>query len=345
MNQKGLLDLSGYEVAPNSQGKIEVRVTLPQGVTGTANPKFSITGLKFQRFEGFTGNGTFSLPRDSIKLHLFRNISAQGFLKLDNPSLRLDYSNDFNLSLEMDLSKMNGFNTVNYQKNPVFTSPGQGVFTVNPDQSRTIKFDKTNSDLSEVIQPTPTYLSFEPGVTPNPGSGTPTNIIQFDDSFKLKAMLELPLAGYVRDLVIRDTVPIGLSQNFELIREMGLRSAIKNGFPFNITMNMHLLDKDFNPVRTSNGEPVMLMKDKPIFTSETAPAYPGRISQTNLQERIEDYTLTREIVDVILQGEWVIIEAFIQTEGNGSKTVGIFDDYKLDVKLGARIVGDIKIGS
>jgi hypothetical protein len=163
------------------------------------------------------------------------------------------------------------------------------------------------------------------------------------DVLRLSTRLELPLAGLIQDLVIRDTVPMGLSGNFDKIREMGIRTAVKNGFPFNVRLSLKLLDEDYNPVLKPNGQPVFLVDEKPLFTSPSSPAYPGRIDQSTVQQFIEDYTLSKEVVEVILTGKYVVLEAHIETDGNGSKTVGIFDDYKLDVKLGARIVGDIKL--
>ena len=80
-----------------------------------------------------------------------------------------------------------------------------------------------------------------------------------------------------------------------------------------------------------------------IFTSVQAPSYPSRIVQSQVAVIQEEYILEQEKLDVLLNGKWVIIEASLETDGNGGKTVGIFDDYELDLKFGAKIVGNIKL--
>lgn len=342
LNASGKIDLNKHKLSVDSQGNFSVEITLPSNASGNANPVFEILNPSFSEVEADLGSNPIPLPQDSIKLHLFKNLSAEGFLKLDNPTIALSYENDFGLPLELDFSSMAGFNTINSKRNPVFTGSNTGKEVVQATSNGKIQFDKTNSDLSEVIQPTPTYLSLAPVITPNP-SGSTINTLKKDDQLKLKTTLQLPMVGSLKDLIIRDTVPFGLNQSFDFIKEMGLRTSIRNGYPLNIKLDLKLVDENYVPVLTADGKEVFLINNQSIFTSVEAPVFPNKIDQNSVPFVQEEYNVDEETLKVLLNGKFIIIEAFFETEGQGNKIVGIFDDYKIDLKVGAKVVGNIKI--
>ena len=254
--------------------------------------------------------------------------------------------NGFGVPVALDLSSMYGFNTVSGTSRTI-TKAGSGVFNISkgtassPVESK-IKLDKTNSNLNRVLEPTPMFIGHNLSAESNPGSSSKNvNVLEKDATIEVNTLLELPLQGRVKGLAIVDTVPFTINESFDLIRDMAISTAIKNGFPFGVKLTLSLLDENYLPVKTADGNPIFLLKERDIATSGVVNSATGRIDQNNLETKTNNYAIGNKEVKELLKGKFVRIVGVVETFKNGNEVIGIYDNYKFDLRVGVKITGNL----
>ncbi|MGB0402960.1 MAG: hypothetical protein ACPGEG_02615 [Salibacteraceae bacterium] len=337
-------DLADHALQMNAQGEFEVTVDFTNASSGSGKPVIEFRNIVYKKIEGDFGQKNITLRKDSLKLHLFKSLAAQGNFALTNPTVEVHVENTVGIPLELDLSDMNGYNEVTNQRNSIFSAGGKfnlsGGTVANPSDNSII-IDKSNSTIREVIQPTPVYLQYSPAVTVNPGGvPSPLNTIEKNCGVKMATSLKLPLDGSIQGLAIHDTLDFNVEALFDLIKDFTVSTVIKNGFPFNVNVTLQLLDSTYAPVMDIKNQPVYLMDKRDVFTSGT-PGANQRIDQNNLVQLSEEYVMDSDVVSALFKGRYVRMIGYFETFNNGTVPVKVFDDYHLDVKLGVKVTGNI----
>jgi len=340
------VDLSGHSIEIDATGNFTINITIPAGVSGNAKPIIKINNLEYKRIEGDFQNKILQLPKDSIQLYIFKNLAAEEELYVDDPRINVNVKNGFGVPVALDLSSMYGFNTVSGTSRTI-TKAGSGVFNISkgtassPVESK-IKLDKTNSNLNRVLEPTPMFIGHNLSAESNPGSSSKNvNVLEKDATIEVNTLLELPLQGRVKGLAIVDTVPFTINESFDLIRDMAISTAIKNGFPFGVKLTLSLLDENYLPVKTADGNPIFLLKERDIATSGVVNSATGRIDQNNLETKTNNYAIGNKEVKELLKGKFVRIVGVVETFKNGNEVIGIYDNYKFDLRVGVKITGNL----
>lgn len=347
-NSSKTVDLSGHSLGIDASGNFSINITIPSGVSGLADPVIRISNLVYRRLEGDFKNKIISMPKDSIKLHIFKNLAAQGELHVDDPKINIDVKNGFGVPVALDLTSLYGYNTVS-NVSTFIAKPGQGVFNVSQGNSASpvltsIKLDKNNSNLNNVMQPTPMYMGHHIMAESNPGStGTNMNVLDKDATLEVSTLLELPLKGRIKGLAIVDTVPFSINESFDLIKDMAINTAIKNGFPFGVKLTLELLDENYEAVNTEAGHPIFLVKDREIATSGIVNSSSGRIDQETLETISSVYEIGNEQVKELLRGKFVRIVGVVETFNTGNQVIGIYDNYSFDLRVGVKITGNLTL--
>ncbi|MBD79237.1 MAG: hypothetical protein CL840_09980 [Crocinitomicaceae bacterium] len=344
---EAIVDISGYTLELNSSGEFMVNVEIPTGVSGgSASLTVQLKDIVYKRIEGDLKNRRVQLPPDSVRLHVFKNLVGQGELFVVDPRIRMEIENGFGVPLALDLSDMEAYYSVTNSTAKV-VKPGQSVFNIiqgsaqSPGAS-TVELNKSNSNLSSVLQPTPVYFRHTINAESNPGStGTNANVLEREAKLTARTILELPLNGRIKGLRLMDTIPFAINESFDYIKDLAINTAIKNGFPFTIKLSLRLLDSNYRQVETEAGNPVFLMKDREIATSGTVVSSTGKIDQSNLATVVNVYQLGVAETDAVLGGRFVRIEGELETFNGGASNVAIYDNYIFDLKVGTKITGNI----
>lgn len=345
-NAKEIRDLSGHSILIDASGNFLFEIKTPAGLSGSANPVFEFKNLVYKRIEGDFKSKKVIFPVDSLELFIFQNLASQGELYVDDPRIVIDINNGFGVPMDINLGSLEGYNSISGISTKVL-KPSQGTFNIKEGSAQSpeftkIKIDKTNSDLSEVLKPTPMFFKYGAVAQANPNSsGKNSNSIDAAAVLDVKTILELPLKGRIKGLAIIDTVPFGVNESFDLVNEMTVTTVIQNGFPFTITLSLKLMDENYLPVLTKEGNPVYLVKDREIASSGTVNSSTGRIDQNNLITKINNYEIGLSETQELLKGVYVRIEGRIETFNNGDEVIGIYSDYIFDLKVGVKITGNL----
>lgn len=339
-------DLSGHVLQMNAQGEFEITVDFTNATTGSSTPVFQFKNIVYKKIEGDFGQKDVDLPKDSLKLFIFKSLAAQGDFLITNPSVEIQIDNSIGIPMELDLSDMNGYNEITNQRNPIFTSGGKFSIAegnLNTPTKSSIVIDNSNSTIRDVIKPTPVYLQYGPTIGVNPG-GVPTNLNSIESAagIKMKTFLKLPLDGSIKGLAINDTLDFNVDALFDLIKDFTISTVIKNGFPFNVNVTLQLLDSNYAPVFDAKNQPVYLMNNRDVFKSGV-PMANQKIDQNNLIAISEEYLLNSDVVGALFKGRYLRMIGNFETFNNGNIPVKVFDDYHLDVKMGVKVTGNINL--
>lgn len=347
-------DLTGYTADMTTTGTpnqfpIQYTLTLNNsGNTTTTANKISITpsfnSFKFSKVFGDFGQQSVAVEKDSILIRIFNN-AIDGTFQLVDPKIRFNISNSFGFPviLEIPTRKTINLNT-GVEKQLTFNSSMIYPFKINgPTLSQlgqtvttNLTIDKSNSNITELITPTPKYFVYEANAKIDPVLPSGRHFLTDSSLMKVYTEIELPLEGYAYGFTIADTLNFEFGENVQEVESVLLRINIKNGFPVNVKMQLVFLDENYNPLDSlfaKGFEEIML---------------PGQVDATGKviapTSKISDVVFDQARVPNLLNARHVVVKGEAESlEGTTGKVVKIYDTYKLDVKLGLQVQGSIKL--
>jgi hypothetical protein len=292
-----------------------------------------VQNVEFSYLEGFFGQQTYNVDQDTIEIALegfYEKIS--GDLIFTNPMVRFPYVNSLGIPANLDVVAL-GENTtgdsqaLNATPQPIVSMEDRD----GPVSEGAVQFDRTNSDIVEVIRIRPHRIIYSGEVLINPGghTGTRDNFVFGDSQITGGVELELPWNIQVSNLTLRDTVENPLfidSENdftlsdLEFVR-MYFYSA--NGFP--LDAEVILIPYDMIGDIEKDGIVVPeLISAAPVDAS-------GRV--TGPSETTITIELTEQnLIDLEQSEDMIILFRFNSTD-DGSREVVIYTDYAIDFRL------------
>ncbi len=205
-------------------------------------------------------------------------------------------------------------------------SPGSSAITE-------IKLDSTNSNMADVISAMPNHLSFgaiyETITTPPVSYDiNPATI----DSVKLK--IEVPLDLRITNLVLADTsaadLTSGLGKDTSAVTSIGINLIVQNGFPFSLAAKIYFADENYAIL-----DSVVNIDNKEIIIP-TGITVAGKVTQST--ESINSIQIENGKMANLLKAKYIITKITFNTSNAGTgETVKLYSDYKIGLKIGARI--------
>jgi len=346
------IDLAGYKIAPdppvNSQQRLFVNFTLK--IEGDNNPDLSpysfqltasISQLKFSGLFGYFGKYEYSM-KDSVELSVFRN-AYEGQVQFGDLRLFFSTSNSIGMPMQLDVNQLKAYSTrnapyvVDITDNPGFVNPihfpspdvshlGQSVDTL-------YSLTPATCNLLQALNIAPNYIDFDVVGQSNP-AGNPAlqNFILDTSHYALKVRIELPFFASVAGFVIADTMNFNFT-DVERIEEFAFVMTTVNRFPLDIWIQAYFADEQ-NVVLDS------LMYSGDNYLVHAAAVGPAPEYYVPLFPEPPKYTFYPQPLDRIrLQrlttARKLILKAGLNTYNNS--LVKIYNDYSLDVRMGARI--------
>ncbi|MCB0480180.1 MAG: hypothetical protein KDC83_02055 [Flavobacteriales bacterium] len=337
------IPIGGKTITLNDQGEFTFGIDLTNLGGNVENVEFSFVKMDYTSIEGDFGNTMFTLPKDSIQINLFKNVSERGDFEVNDPRLFLDVKNGMGIPFDLLLNKSFGYLTngdsIPFEKKaapiPIAgkTSPTSGTVRTK------VKLDKSNTEIKNFIRPTPSWIVMQPLMQSNPTPLSPGqyNFLEKSATCEISTSMEMPLHGKVISFVVLDTVPVGLKDALDVIQDFSIKSKVVNGFPMDAIIDVTLLDINYQPL-LKGGEPVRIIKDQ-ILCSSGLVSGEVVVGTTTTNQ---DYIIDKSEIPFLKEAEFAQIRAVMKTD-QGSNAVKILSTYSMEVSMGIKLKGNIKL--
>lgn len=329
-----------FDLDNGPQGFNQFQITGSITVTGTGDPitgtesvdfELGMNQLSFEVITADFGQQAIDNYQDTIDLNVFNNF-LEGTVEFTNPTINFEVYNSFGIPLQVALNEIK---TVENSGTEYSLISSAMSFNVAPAASpgataiSGLTLDETNTqNLGTIISPAPKKLVIDFGGGINP-AGAATNFVVNDSELYLEANVDLPLEGYATGFVIQDTIPFSLELPNEISEAM-FRLVINNGFPVELGAKLYLADENYTILGELNTDG-NLIEGAPVNSN-------GRV--TTSVKKISDIVLSEADADRLSDTRYIIVETSCQTtNGQQGTEVKFYDDYEIEVKLAAQIVG------
>lgn len=291
-----------------------------------------------------------NLDSISLNLEIYNEVTSGNFY-FENPKLNIYITNSFGLpiSIVIDTFEVKSFAYQGPLPNPLpieipigspppITLPPPIPSTVPYQDTTTFyTFDKTNSNIQEILEISPKYLYYSIDAILNDPL-TPNNFITDQSELTIKVELELPIYGNASDFMLADTLDFELGFNtdtFQVVEYAEFKLNVDNGLPVDINIQLDFIDS-LNPTIILES---LLDINSEVFLSGKV------VNEVVTQSTLRTTTIAvdRAKLDKIGRANQVIIMAKLATTNVGSSSgpasplVKFYSDYELDLKLGVRV--------
>ena len=330
------LDMSDYHLS-TPKDSIYIVYDARKRLTGERvnlrnNGLFQIKNFEFSYVKGFLGRDTFDVPRDTIKLDFFKNLKRGEFKFLD-PRLTVTLDNSFGVPvaaimkvgnvisgdgqiLMLKSALTNGVN-INYPK----------LTEVNQSKQTIVVFDKTNSNLADIVSFNPVAIDYKIVGLMNPNAAMKTTGFVTDKSaFKLQVDLDLPIYATAKNFELNDTSAFDLSSQ-KNITFAQFFVTIDNAMPVDLGLQGYFLSVKGEILDSLNKTGSILIKGAPVGND----ALPISSLKTNFTVDIDSTRMNR-----IRSATQLVTRYKIATTSNGSVPVKVTAKQSVGAHIGVR---------
>jgi hypothetical protein len=339
------IDLSGHKLDLTAGGnatKNRLRVDITTTINGIGNPvsgnetssiNFGFKEMTIDKAIGYFGQQSIISESDSIVLKIFEN-STTGTIQLTNPKLKFKVVNSFGIPVQMNITNLKSINTNTGVTTPLISDVLNNI-TINApsipgDSSLTnLTLNQSNTtNLDALVNNTPKYLNYNINAITNPNNIVNDNFITREGKLKVHAELELPLEGYAYDFMITDTLPFNFSDQVDQVESVMLRLFSENGFPISFQSQLEFLDEN-------NTLLFKLLADNPYILDAAPVDENGKVM--GKAKKTKDIVITKEYINLLSNVKNIVIKGTVATTQPQGKTVRIYDNYNLKLKLSMQV--------
>lgn len=204
----------------------------------------------------------------------------------------------------------------------------------------TITYDKTNSDIVELMALPPSdRLDYFGNVSLNPDPvdiSTQPNIVSNTSRIDADIEIEIPLEFTATNLTLKDTIDgVDINDADKVINAAVVITA-KNGYPLDVTVeNIQLTDASYNVIDE--------IKDNEVIDAAsvyTSGANVGVVDPNSIKEVSHEIKLTQSQIANLNKTENIIINAIVSTQ-NGGIPVKLKGDYELKFTISVQAQLDL----
>jgi len=274
----------------------------------------------------------YSIPPQKANLGL-NNILGQSNLIIADPRIEIYIKNYWNIPVEFKFRDFFYYkDEEGAEKFPVTGTAVTEWKTITPFSSpdtysiTEIALNNTNSNIDEVLSSLPHHLSFGADfrtITPSGAYNVPTGIT---DSIKLS--IEIPLDIGLENIIMSDTISFSFENaDSDMIEKLTIGTIIDNGFPLSLNIQFDFIDEDGN-VLTSLFENGLSITGGEVDASGKIK---NSVESTNVSET------DKEVIKKMLSSKSVVYKITLNTTGiESGKTVKLYNNYEIGIKMGAR---------
>lgn len=353
------LSLAGYTILPehdaagNNLLKCKLSIHL-QTPSGPVNPGSTIMGvnatinnLEYETIYGDFGGYTIDFPAQTIPTPFFSQLT-DGQILFADPKFKLFFENSVGVPFGIYFNRIDAID----RNNISYPLTGQGVpGTGNPKIIRypslnqegltmtdSLVFNRNNSNLSDFIATCPDSVTVQGAAEIIKLTPPDNSFIRFDSKYNISAVIELPLWGKAKVMVLLDTMDFDYLNSTlpppEEIERLIIRTSITNSFPVTAYPQIYLLDAN------------RMLLDS-LFTGsqkiEGATDTNGDGKADPHKQPPIDIDLPRSRIDNLLNTRYLLVKGSIMTTDFPLLDVKLYTTYFLDCNIG--LIAQLKINT
>ncbi len=288
---------------------------------------------QFSYAEGFLGNGSFSIPRDTIEVDFFRYFNNDGSVFFEEPRMILTVRNSFGFPVRAQFDVLNAvtkdgtvipFSSTQLDDGVDFNYPS--LTQVGEEKTTIFTIDKDNSNIANIIGQPIVMFDYEADININPDNDTTlVGFVTDSSDFYLDAEIELPLYGRVNGFVVNDTLALELGE-YKKVEDVEFKLVVENGFPTDAEIQVYFVDDDFAVI-----DQLLDPVENALVAAPVGPD--GRVTMKERKETFAPINKDR-FTNIKNNATQMIISVGMTTINDGTTSVRIYEDYNMDVKLG-----------
>ncbi|MFT6320738.1 MAG: hypothetical protein ACJAT4_001666 [Granulosicoccus sp.] len=208
-----------------------------------------ILDLEFSYAEGYWGQELLDLERDTIEIEFFENW-VQGDVYFEDPIIQITVENGFGFPVQsivntLEILTVDGSNITLESS---FIQDGINFAYPSLDEVGQIKttifdFDKTNSNVVEVLSSGPVSVDYDVDAISNPGSTEVIGFMTDSSYFQVQVAVDLPFRGHVNNFKGRDTFNVNFDQ-YDEVEYVEFKMVAENEIPLGIGVQVYFVGED-----------------------------------------------------------------------------------------------------
>lgn len=238
----------------HSQIPIEINISFTTSMGDDFNTNQSLgfelgfTEIDFGIFYGYTGPiEIFNQRKDSVEIDLFRNQKI-GQVRIEDPRIKIRTGNQFGIPIAVGLNNFEGLSELGQVSLQGIPNPLPIGISSNIGETAFDSFElnKTNSNLKDLINTNPKFLSYQAEGQLNPADKTIRNFVPSSAKIVGRVETYFPLYGSTTNFQIRKMAPFALNatENPEEVESLKLHISADNTFPTDFVLALIFYDSD-----------------------------------------------------------------------------------------------------
>lgn len=236
----------------HSQIPIEINISFTTSMGDDFNTNQSLgfelgfTEIDFGIFYGYTGPiEIFNQRKDSVEIDLFRN-QKMGQVRIEDPRIKIRTGNQFGIPIAVGLNNFEGLSELGQVSLQGIPNPLPIGISSNIGETAFDSFElnKTNSNLKDLINTNPKFLSYQAEGQLNPADKTIRNFVPSSAKIVGRVETYFPLYGSTTNFQIRKMAPFALNatENPEEVESLKLHISADNTFPTDFVLALIFYD-------------------------------------------------------------------------------------------------------
>lgn len=352
----GSIDISGYtfNMGGNNQINMNFKASFTKNGNNVTTSNYvavdqKFRNLAFSKIFGYIGQVSICPDIDTVPIQIFRNSLGNGTFKLVDPRIIVKISNSFGVPISAILEQFDAFSS----GMAVWPITGNGIPNPLPINSPTysqigqslttgFNLNKSNSNIAPIVNKKPKNVIYKIKSLTNPLGKVSPNFVLDTSQIKLDMDIELPMWGTAQGFSIQDTIPFkyqdasydttfgGFNTTAE-VQSLLFRIHTKNGIPCDLRVQVYFSDSSTNYKAMDS----LLVTNQILLGAALVDGNGDVLSST---EKTTDATMDMVRWAKLKKATHIIIRAEASTNENGTKDVRLYDNQRLDVKLGVQAV-------
>ncbi len=361
------IDISGYTLdltdggSTNNTFKVDIPIQITNSGNGLLGSEQLTTAMNltigsFETVWGYVGQQTNIINQDTTLITMFQETGG-GDIHFEDPRIEITIGNTSGVEVQTQFSAIlapdnstvinlggSGLNSI-----PLITgatSPGDTAIT-----THTIDNSNTSPTLEQLIDEGPGKLIFNSTSTTNP-NGFAQNFVLGDAGIWCDAELILPLYGWARNFILKDTTDLDVESMLgidtasnltaEDVKQATIRIIVDNGLPIDAGVQIYFADTNHVIIdslfQTTAGIENIFEHGMVDFSLPlTDPNY-GKVTQSTV--KTTDIVLTQELIQKLLDNnsKKLIYKAKgLTNDANSGQNVKIYPEYNVGIKVSAKV--------
>lgn len=334
-------DLTGYELIGDNDNLIieyeAYRESDGERIKFVANPAVAITDIEFSYIEGYWGSEPLDIERDTIEIEFFENW-VQGDVFFENPKIEITVDNSFGFPVRSEVKELKIL-TVDGSEIDLMSSyiddgidfDYPAINEVGEVKTTLFDFDKTNSNVVDVLSSGPVSVDYDVDALSNPDNIQELGFMTDSSYFNIQVGVELPFRGRVNNFQARDVFNVNFD-TYDDVDFIEFKMVAENQIPLGIDIQLYFADENENLIDSLYAAGENILEPAPVDAN-------GEITGV-ITEKTTFATIDAAKFNKIRAAKKLIVEGlFFTTDVNNSTPaiVSLKSDQEVEIRMGMKV--------